>query len=82
VKLKLAQSIFGIQIFRSRLKLHATSQAELLPIPLLRKYIAYARDYVHPRMNEQAKQEILEWNCGKRGSREIPSPSLIDSWSP
>jgi DNA helicase MCM8 len=56
-------------IFRSRLKLDPTSHPELLPIPLLRKYIAYAREYVHPEMNEQAKEEILKFYVELRQTR-------------
>ena len=43
--------------FRSRLRV-IESDADLLPPQLLRKYIAYARTYVHPQLDEEAKKEI------------------------
>lgn len=44
-----------------RLKLPADGAAEgsLLPVQLLRKYIAYAREHVHPVLSDEAK-EILQ----------------------
>lgn len=44
-----------------RLKLPADGAAEgaLLPVPLLRKYIAYAREHVFPVLSDDAK-DILQ----------------------
>lgn len=44
-----------------RLKLPADGAAEgsLLPVQLLRKYIAYAREHVHPVLSDEAK-DILQ----------------------
>ena len=71
IKLRLAQILKSkfFDTFRKRLKLDPSSQPELLPIPLLRKYIAYAREYVHPQMNEQAKEEILKFYVELRQTR-------------
>jgi hypothetical protein len=56
-----------------RLKLPADGAAEgsLLPVQLLRKYIAYAREHVHPVLSDEAK-DILQvrsnsFACSKRG---------------
>lgn len=43
--------------------------ADLLPAPLLRKYIAYAKEYVHPVLNEEAKKEINDFYLHLRMSQ-------------
>ncbi|XP_067933139.1 DNA helicase MCM8-like [Watersipora subatra] len=45
----------------SRLKLGAGEKLDLLPPPLLRKYISYARDYVYPKISEEAAKVIQEF---------------------
>jgi hypothetical protein len=47
-----------------RLKLPADGAADgsLLPVQLLRKYIAYAREHVHPVLSDEAK-DILQVRC-------------------
>ena len=40
-----------------------------LPAQLLRKYIAYAREYVHPKLDEKAKKEILKFYIELRKKR-------------
>ena len=42
---------------------------DLLPVQLLRKYIAYAREYVHPQLDEGAKQEINDFYLQMRQSQ-------------
>lgn len=42
---------------------------DLLPAQLLRKYIAYAREYVHPLLNEEAKQEVNDFYLQLRQSQ-------------
>jgi DNA replicative helicase MCM subunit Mcm2 (Cdc46/Mcm family) len=34
------------------------SAVHTLPVPLLRKYIAYARAYVHPKLSDEARQVL------------------------
>lgn len=41
---------------------------DLLPMPLLRKYIAYARKYVHPILEPEAKNEIKQFYLHLRSS--------------
>ena len=53
---------------RARLCL-VDANADLLPAPLLRKYIAYAREYVHPVLGEEAKKEIKDFYLHLRMSQ-------------
>ncbi|KAG2492281.1 hypothetical protein HYH03_009521 [Edaphochlamys debaryana] len=41
-----------------RLKLTSVDQNAQVPIPLLRRYISYARAYCHPRLSEEAKHVL------------------------
>lgn len=41
----------------------------LLSTSLLRKYIAYAREYVHPVLDEEAKLELKKFYLSLRSSR-------------
>jgi hypothetical protein len=54
-----------------RLKLPADGAAEgsLLPVQLLRKYIAYAREHVHPVLSDEAKDILQVGNS--RCSRSV-----------
>lgn len=45
------------------------ANADLLPASLLRKYIAYAREYVHPVLGEEAKKEIKDFYLHLRMSQ-------------
>ncbi|XP_057371911.1 DNA helicase MCM8-like isoform X2 [Daphnia carinata] len=56
------------QSIRVRLCLNDVD-ADLLPAPLLRKYIAYAKEYVHPVLNEEAKKEIHDFYLHLRMSQ-------------
>ncbi len=38
-----------------------------IPIPLLRKYIAYAKQHIHPKLTDSAIDEIKEFYVGLRG---------------
>lgn len=49
-----------------------------IPPTLLKKYIAYARRYVRPRLTEEAKQKIVEYYVAMRSKSEDPeSPIAI-----
>ena len=50
-------------------RLRLDGPVDLLPVPLLRKYIAYAREYVHPRLGAGAKEAILTFYERLRESR-------------
>jgi DNA helicase MCM8 len=45
-----------------------------LPPQLLRKYIAYAKQYVHPRLSDEAKQVIGSFYLHLRG-QTVPGSS-------
>ncbi|CAG8516910.1 9209_t:CDS:10, partial [Scutellospora calospora] len=47
----------GILPLSKRLKI-GTGDKNVLPIPLLQKYIAYARKYVYPRLSQEAREMI------------------------
>lgn len=36
-------------------------RGEPLAAPLFRKYIAYAREYVHPKLDSQAKKDLMNF---------------------
>ena len=51
-------------------------EGDLLPPPLLRRYIAYARAHVHPRLSDAAQVELhkfyLQLRAGQRGADSVP----------
>lgn len=49
-----------ILLYRSRLLIY-DKNIELLSTSILKTYIAYARQYVHPFLNEEAKHEIRQF---------------------
>lgn len=53
---------------RARLRLDG-EEVDLLPAQLLRKYIAYAREYVHPTLDEEAMKEVEEFYLHLRSSQ-------------
>ncbi|KAI8484198.1 DNA replication licensing factor mcm8, partial [Branchiostoma belcheri] len=59
-----------------RLKISRGEQFDPIPHPLLRKYVAYARKYVHPKLSPEAKQVLqtfyLELRKDQRGPDSIP----------
>ncbi|CAG8465967.1 17594_t:CDS:10 [Dentiscutata erythropus] len=51
--------LIGILPLSKRLKISTEDEnMNVLPIPLLQKYIAYARKYVHPRLSQEAREMI------------------------
>ncbi|KAI8477754.1 DNA replication licensing factor mcm8, partial [Branchiostoma belcheri] len=54
-----------------RLKISRGEQFDPIPHPLLRKYVAYARKYVHPKLSPEAKQ-VLQLRKDQRGPDSIP----------
>ena len=49
-----------------RLKLSPTEDFDPIPIPLLRKYVSYARKYVHPKLSPEAAgllQQVRQLRC-------------------
>jgi DNA helicase MCM8 len=51
--------------------------AELLPHQLLRKFIAYARTYVHPKLDEEAKKAIQDFYMQLRQSHHANDSTPI-----
>ncbi|KAI8868876.1 MCM-domain-containing protein [Ramicandelaber brevisporus] len=66
----------GRMSLRDRLPLKPGEQFDSVPHPLLRKYIAYARKYVHPRLTGEAAKTIqnfyLELRSKYRGENTTP----------
>ena len=66
---------------REELKVKKGEEFDPIPVQLLRKYVGYARKYVHPRIGEEAAQVLqvrsaiyTEHVCtGKLYSRTLPS---------
>eukprot|EP00794_Sanderia_malayensis_P020314 gene20314-22313_t len=50
---------------------------DILPIPLLRKYIAYARKYVHPKISEEAASILQEFYLSLRRHYRGPESSPV-----
>lgn len=46
--------IFYKKIFRDRLKVPIAENTNIIPQSILRKYIAYARQYVKPKLTKEA----------------------------
>jgi len=50
----------------------------VIPRDLLKKYIAYARRHVHPKLSEEAKKKLLDFYVEMRGrSQGVDSPIAI-----
>ncbi|DBA93068.1 TPA: DNA replication licensing factor mcm8, variant 3 [Trebouxia sp. C0005] len=49
-----------------RLKMYSGEAHDPLPMQLLQKYIAYARQYCHPVLSDDAKQVLKEYYCKLR----------------
>ena len=60
-----------------RLKLPPEEVFDPIPHQLLRKYIAYARTYVHPNLSPQAAQVIQEFYLHLRRQRQGPNATPI-----
>jgi len=48
----------------------------IIPPQLLRKYIAYARKYVHPKLTEEAKKKIVQFYTEMRAKSENPNSPI------
>lgn len=46
---------------REKLKLQPGEELDLLPQELLKKYIAYAQQYVHPKLSDEAKDILKKY---------------------
>jgi len=48
----------------------------IIPARLLKKYIAYARRYVKPRLTEEAKKKIVDYYVSMRAKSEAPDAPI------
>jgi len=48
----------------------------IIPPQLLRKYIAYARKYIHPKLTEEAKNKIIQFYTEMRAKSENPNSPI------
>lgn len=53
-----------------------TTFKSVIPPQLLRKYIAYARKYVHPKLTEEAKSKIIQFYTEMRAKSENPNSPI------
>jgi len=53
-------------IFRERLRVQVGEQVDLIPHHLMRKYIAYARQYVRPKISPEAGAILKEYYLNLR----------------
>ncbi|KAI9146044.1 MCM2/3/5 family-domain-containing protein [Paraphysoderma sedebokerense] len=60
-----------------RLKIGADEDFEPIPLPLLRKYIAYARKYVHPRLSAEAAEVLQNFYLTLRKKYRCPDSTPI-----
>ncbi len=49
---------------------------DIIPPQLLRKYIAYARKYIHPKLSEEAKRKIIAFYTEMRAKSENPNSPI------
>ncbi|KAJ1647776.1 hypothetical protein LPJ64_000876 [Coemansia asiatica] len=67
----------GARSLKEQLILRAGETIDPLPAGLLRKYVAYARKYVHPRLSAEATQKLKEFYLELRKShRAIDSTPI------
>lgn len=73
----------GSQRTASRESLHArlkrgVGQKDILPLQLVKKLVAYARQYVHPKLSEEAKQIIKDFylKIRQRAAGDVSSPTV------
>ncbi|KAG0007113.1 DNA replication licensing factor mcm8 [Modicella reniformis] len=59
------------------LRMTEEDQLVLIPQPLLRKYIAYARQYVHPRLSPEAAATIQEFYLMLRNKHRSPDGTPV-----
>ncbi|KAG0214587.1 DNA replication licensing factor mcm8 [Mortierella sp. NVP41] len=60
-----------------RLRMTSEDQLELIPLPLLRKYIAYARQYVHPRLSPEAASTLQDFYLMLRAKHRSPDGTPV-----
>jgi len=60
-----------------RLRMTEEDQLALIPQPLLRKYIAYARQYVHPRLSPEAAATLQEFYLMLRTKHRSPDGTPV-----
>ncbi|KAI8357147.1 MCM2/3/5 family-domain-containing protein [Mortierella sp. GBAus27b] len=79
-----SQSSFGNDIrarldlpLSERLRMTEDDQLALIPQPLLRKYIAYARQYVHPRLSPEAAATLQEFYLMLRTKHRSPDGTPV-----
>ncbi|KAF9100774.1 DNA replication licensing factor mcm8 [Mortierella sp. GBA35] len=60
-----------------RLRMTSEDQLELIPLPLLRKYIAYARQYVHPRLSPEAASTLQDFYLMLRTKHRSPDGTPV-----
>jgi len=60
-----------------RLRLTSDDDLELVPLPLLRKYIAYARKYVHPRLSPEAAATLQDFYLMMRAKHRSPDGTPV-----
>ncbi|KAG0284911.1 DNA replication licensing factor mcm8 [Linnemannia gamsii] len=60
-----------------RLRMTSEDNMELIPLPLLRKYIAYARQYVHPRLSREAAATLQEFYLMLRTKYRSPDGTPV-----
>ncbi|KAJ2552588.1 DNA replication licensing factor mcm8 [Coemansia sp. RSA 1933] len=72
-----ADDIFGAgdtTSLKQSLRLQPGEKIDAIPPPLLRKYVAYARKYVHPQLSPAAKLRLREFYLElRKGHRSIDS---------
>jgi DNA helicase MCM8 len=60
-----------------RLRMTNDDNMELIPLPLLRKYIAYARKYVHPRLSPEAAATLQDFYLMMRAKHRSPDGTPV-----
>ncbi|KAG0254348.1 DNA replication licensing factor mcm8 [Mortierella polycephala] len=60
-----------------RLRMTDEDQLGLIPLPLLRKYIAYARQYVHPRLSPEAAATLQDFYLMLRAKHRSPDGTPV-----
>ncbi|KAG0046935.1 DNA replication licensing factor mcm8 [Gryganskiella cystojenkinii] len=60
-----------------RLRMTDDDNLELIPLPLLRKYIAYARKYVHPKLSPDAAATLQDFYLMMRTKHRSPDGTPV-----
>ncbi|KAG0002448.1 DNA replication licensing factor mcm8 [Entomortierella chlamydospora] len=60
-----------------RLRMTEEDQLALIPQPLLRKYIAYARQYVHPKLSPEAAATLQDFYLMLRNKHRSPDGTPV-----